>query len=831
MLSNNSINLPEMTSESSPLLDQSRPRDYYDRTFERTRTESESTGNSLEVNRDFEGMLNRSSGGHESLQKILAKYESLDYDIPENTLYLKEIKSYTGEEIIRTNINRWVVMFIIAVITALIACAIDICISLLSGWKYKNIKNYIEKCTSEHCIAAPYALWVAIDVMFVFIAAMLVTYLEPVAAGSGIPQIKCYLNGVKVPHVVRFKTLLTKVVGVIFSVSGGLACGKEGPMIHSGAVIAAGVSQGRSTTFNKDLKIFEYFRTDHEKRDFVSGGAAAGVAAAFGAPIGGVLFSLEEGASFWNQSLTWRMFFASMVSTFTLNLVLSIYKGQPGDLSNPGLINFGSFEGSPYYGYELPIFMIMGVIGGLLGALFNAINHHLSLFRMQYVKKNWMRVLEACIVATLTVSTAFVLIYFHNDCRPLGTANITDPLQFFCNDGEYSAMGTLVFSTPEESIKNLFHLQPESYTPISLLSFFPIYFLLATWTYGLYVPSGLFVPCILTGASWGRLFGVLLHKAFPKGTWVDPGRYALIGAAATLGGVVRMTLSLTVILMEATGNITYGMPMMLVLMTAKFVGDFFNEGIYDIHIKLQGVPFLGWEPPVMASEVFAKDIMSTPVICFKTKEKVGRIVDVLKDGMSHHNGFPVVEQQEDHSSSDTGQPTFGVFRGFSPIVLHCLLLFHSLGNDRKPAIQSLMWCYTQYILQLHSFLSSVPQLFSDSDRPLRRHGLQLKDFRDAYPRFPPIRNINISQRERECYIDLTPFMNPAPYTVQESSSLPRVFRLFRALGLRHIVVVDDHNRVTGIATRKDLARYRMWSHRGQTGLEVVHVLQSSDLHT
>lgn len=59
-----------------------------------------------------------------------------------------------------------------------------------------------------------------------------VTYLEPVAGGSGIPLVKCYLNGIKIPKIVRLRTLVVKASGVILSVVGGLAGGKEGPMVR-----------------------------------------------------------------------------------------------------------------------------------------------------------------------------------------------------------------------------------------------------------------------------------------------------------------------------------------------------------------------------------------------------------------------------------------------------------------------------------------------------------------------------------------------------------------------------------------------------------------------
>uniref|UniRef100_A0A8D2JJP9 Chloride channel protein n=1 Tax=Varanus komodoensis TaxID=61221 RepID=A0A8D2JJP9_VARKO len=690
--------------------------------------------------------------------------QSLDYDNCENQLFLEEERSIHHTAFRTVEIRRWVICAMIGILTGLVACFIDIVVENLAGLKYKVVKGNIDRFTETGGLSSSLLLWATLNASFVLLGAVIVACVEPVAAGSGIPQIKCYLNGVKIPHVVRLKTLVVKVCGVILSVAGGLAVGKEGPMIHSGAVIAAGISQGRSTSLKRDFK--------------VGGWRCPGRSHGWG----GVLFSLEEGASFWNQFLTWRIFFASMISTFTLNSILSIYKGNPWDLSSPGLINFGRFD-STKMGYtiqEIPIFIFIGVVGGLLGALFNALNYWLTMFRIRYIHRPFLQVIEAMLVAAVTATVGFVMIYTSGDCQPLQGNSMAYPLQLFCPDGEYSSMAAAFFNTPEKSVVRLFHDPPGTYDPMTLGMFTLMYFFLACWTYGLTVSAGVFIPSLLIGAAWGRLFGICLSFVTSGWIWADPGKYALMGAAAQLGGIVRMTLSLTVIMMEATGNVTYGFPIMLVLMTAKIVGDFFVEGLYDMHIQLQNVPFLHWEAPVSSHSFTAREVMSTPVTCLRRVEKVGTVVDILSDPSSNHNGFPVVESV----------PGDGP-RGLLLLSQLIVLVKHKVFVER-------------------------------ANLSLVQHRLKLKDFRDAYPRFPPIQSIHVSQDERDCMMDLTEFMNPSPYTVPQEASLPRVFKLFRALGLRHLVVVDKHNQVVGLVTRKDLARYRL----GKEGIEEVPLAQT-----
>ena len=489
---------------------------------------------------------------------------------------------------------------LVGIVQATVAFGTNVLSTYFIGRKFDLLHRLLDDADGGHVtIVWSFFVYVTIQTSFAMLAALCV-WIEPVSAGSGIPEVKCYLNGIDLPRVGHPKTLVCKVLGVIGSVSAGLPVGKEGPMVHSGAVVATTLSSGKT-------------RNDVQVRDFVACGAAAGVCTAFSAPIGGVLFALEEGASYWGPSLTWRCFFCSMVALSTLYGLNSLMVVEEeaagmmtfGKMGFNKLFSFGNFiyEGSQssFAVYELLLFVAIGACGGIIGAIFNNTNEKITHWRIQnvnYSKKR--RFIEVILVSLLVSVVTFVLPLVWVKCTPLpvNPDEHTIPLleelvSFRCESGkEYNELASLMFTEPGVAIRQLFHLHTHAFTDAALFLFFVSYIGLAVVVYGIGIPSGLFVPSLLSGAAFGRLFGNLLHKLHPEHLAYS-NTYALVGAAAVLGGMARMTISLTVILLECTGNEQYVLPLMLTLMTARLVGGLFNDDLYHIHIHLKkGVEFL-----------------------------------------------------------------------------------------------------------------------------------------------------------------------------------------------------------------------------------------------
>ncbi|CAH8648594.1 unnamed protein product [Schistosoma guineensis] len=656
--------------------------------------------------------------------------EGFDYDPVQNKIFTDEgVRRASYGSIFRGASLRHLVLFFIGVFTGLSACVIDYAIENISKYKYRSVSWLISRYPHSLWISVPGFLWCAINSFLTGIAATLVVFLAPVASGSGIPQIKCYLNGLNVPRVMRCLTMIVKGVGVILAVSGGLAVGKEGPMIHIGSVIAAGLSQGRLRFLKYSLGCLKIFRNDQEKRDFVSAGAAAGVAAAFGAPVGGLLFALEEGASFVYQRLTWTILFASMVSMFTLALFKSLTRTHVFKFTPGGLVSFGTIESlNDYNAYEILMFLLMGLIGGLSGALFVKANSVLTRYRQKNITTKYNKIIEAILVSSLTTTLCFSIMWAVRDCSPLAYTSSSFPLKMMCADNEFNSISSLLFSTPERSLRTLLHDPPMTYSISVLTIFVLVYYFLACITYGLSVPAGLFIPSLLIGAGWGRIIGHLMHTIDPV-HFSDPGKFALIGAAAQLGGIVRTTLSLTVILMEATGNVIVGLPLLMTLTVAKYMGDCLSEGIYDEHIGLNSMALLPWTPHSLSITKRAYDLMSNPVVFLYPIMRVSELVERVTNNL--HHGFPVVV-----GSTDSSRFSYGTLVGM-------------ISSE-----------HLALLLQKRAFLSKDGNIV---------YSLTYKDYDDAYPSYPKLGDVlvNLSCDDMDAYLDLRPYMCEAPYSVPE----------------------------------------------------------------
>jgi chloride channel 3/4/5 len=231
------------------------------------------------------------------------------------------------------------------------------------------------------------------------------------AAGSGVAEVRVILSGFVLHGFLGLKTLIIKTMGLILSVASGLSLGKEGPYVH----IATCVGNIACRLFAK------YDRNDAKRREVLSAAAAAGVAVAFGAPLGGVLFGLEEVAYFFPAKTLFRTFFCCITAALTLKFL--------NPYGTHKIVMFQVRYLVDWEYFEIISFIMVGVFGGAAGALFiKASRHWAKTFRRIPVIKAYP-LLEVVLVALVTG-----LIGYWNVFTKLPVAKLLYNLAAPCDD-------------------------------------------------------------------------------------------------------------------------------------------------------------------------------------------------------------------------------------------------------------------------------------------------------------------------------------------------------------------------------------------------------------
>ncbi|XP_014792391.1 PREDICTED: chloride channel protein C-like [Calidris pugnax] len=750
----------------------------------------------------------------EEEREHLIAHESLDYLPSHSTVY----KKWLQEKTYRKEWDRWLLMGLIGTAVGMLGFLIHQIIDSLVKLKWDLVENYLQ----DGNIHMAWLCALGLGLAMVVLSSASVLFICPAGSPSGLPEIIGYLNGTSIQHLFNIKTFLGTFISCVLAVASGLFCGPEGPMIHLGALLGCGLSQLQSDTLGIRLPIFARFRNSADKRSFITAGAGAGIASVFRAPIGGLLFTLEEVSSFWDIRLAWQTFFCCLMATFTTDLLSSslygfVYRGHFGFFEAEKRILFWVKNLLDVNVLAFIPTILLGMLGGLLGALFVSLNTKINKLRMRFFNsipklslRKTSKLLETVLILVCTTTVTVYLPYFF-PCTPVmsvrnyqlrNNSEIINQFkrkisEYTCSsstwigpDGvrysnqTFNQAAALLIENGNQGITYLFKRGThEEFGYAALCTALALYFILSCWTAGSAVASGLVIPMLYTGALYGRIIGLILVSIFgvqtnEYGAWIDPGLFAAIGAASFFSGVSRLTISLTVVMVEITNDVQSLLLIMLAVMVAKMVGDLFNTSLYSSLLKLKLIPYLDVEPFVhhrrkwLNLELFsARDVMEPGVRVLHLKENIASLARLLAS--TSHGGFPVVcRPKPDHAE---------VFQGTIKRLELCMLL----ENE-------------------HIFKPETNDDTFSSSHPLSYEKITVEKLPNLSRLTMLLNRYATDPQYQQLFINLEPYINKSAMSVQAHFSLQRTYIIFRTLGLRHLTVVDQQNRVVGVITRKDL---------------------------
>ncbi len=693
----------------------------------------------------------------------------------------------------------WITLVLIGITIGIIAGILNIVTEWLNDFKsgYCSTSLYLNKnfccwgeseddCTNwvpwSHYSILQYFMFIITSIFYAFTAAVLVYNYAPLAAGSGISEIKCIIAGFTLKDFLGPWTLLIKAIGLPFAISSGLSIGKEGPSVHYASCVGNVI--GRFSP--------HYRRNAAKRSEILSASAGTGVAVAFGSPMGGVLFALEEMSSVFTLKTIWRTYFCALVATGVLSMVNPFRTGQ--------LVVFEVSYKHDWHLFEIPFFVVIGIWGGIYGIIVSRYNLKVQSFRKAYLKN--YAVQEAVLLASITA----LICYFNQFLK----VDMTEGMEFLFHECENGF--------EQSSICNIKHY---GILVTSLVFATILRMILIIISYGCKVPAGIFVPSMATGATFGRLVGIVVQEMYKKsvnngsGTGyfascspdvpcITPGAYAFLGAAASLSGITHLTVTVVVIMFELTGALKYIIPTMVVVgVTTMIISRFGNGGIADQMIFFNGLPLIDnkEEPRFDAaiSKAMTRDVIALPLKGLRYSQ----LTSILK---KYHElqGFPLIlSKKNPYLLGYIGRVelTYGIEKQSSKGEISLDALCHFASS------------------RLYDDLYSIDDSGEQSENRSRLiSGLSIESNAALLSRESILSDV-ISEHvgdELEQPIEFIKFdnlVNLSPITAQPQLPLETAHDIFLKLGPR-IILVQDQGMLCGLLTRKDILKYHFRHDKG-----------------
>lgn len=508
-------------------------------------------------------------------------------------------------------VRKWMVILLLALFVGYVTSMIDIfsvllsdlkkglCLSKLENWSLANPyltcpagdwKNWSEVLFSSDSVVLTvlvnFPIYILLAAVLAFLASYITVKKELFIRLSGIPEIKMIIYGMQCDftRILGPRALFYKCLGLVFVVSSGMWLGKEGPLVHVSCCI--------SYILYKRL-VAPIQANEADEREILSVATATGIAVAFNAPIGGVLFLLESMSIFFTpDKIMWASFLSSTVAVIALSGSKIFTDGKSFHEQELFPVEFVNFS---WLFIELVPFIMIGVLGGFYGFFVIRLNSRFTerfrdnvrdrlcqVFKVSISHGKYLEVMVLLVITTLLnfpleltrlPLLSFLKVLFTECSQDPQTENDLNSHNIMCSSSDLTTGFKLLY--------------------IAVQGFF-----LFCYSYGTYLPGGILTPSLVLGGTIGRILGIVFLQlqnflqleshatCTEKSCLISPPSYAVIGAASFMTGITKFSMSVVVIIFELTGAVTYVLPIMCSVLILKFVNDWLCEdNLYDTWLK------------------------------------------------------------------------------------------------------------------------------------------------------------------------------------------------------------------------------------------------------